>query len=497
MIRRIAFALSLGLGLVLGLLWLMGSQNSVALADPGILYVAPGGDCGGATPCYATVQTAVDAASEGDVIKIAQGTYTAVQNVPSLNTATFTATQIVAITKSVTIRGGYATADWDTPDPVSHPTTLDAQGQGRVLVITGDIAPTIEALYITDGDATGLGGTSWAGVGGGVYVNNATALISSNVVYSNTADAGGGLYLGYTNATLNNNTVSSNTARLSAGGLYLYSSPATLNDNIVSGNTSSGWGGGLLVSYSNAMLRGNIVTSNTGVWGGGVCLDGINPTLGGNTIYSNTAECGGGVFLYHSDATLSDNTIYSNIAANQGGGLWLEGETPTLINNVVADNQATRLGSGIFIARSSPRLLHTTIARNSGGDGSGLYVTDDGYGNYSTVTMTNTIIVSHTVGITATAGNTATLNSTLWYANGTDYNSNVFHTNDHTGDPAFANPFAWDYHLTASSAAIDAGVDAGVTTDIDGDTRPQGSAPDLGADELRMWRTYLPVALRK
>lgn len=32
-------------------------------------YVASGGDCGGATPCYPTVQQAVDAADAGDWIK--------------------------------------------------------------------------------------------------------------------------------------------------------------------------------------------------------------------------------------------------------------------------------------------------------------------------------------------------------------------------------------------------------------------------------------------
>jgi len=40
-----------------------------------ILYVASSGSCGGRTPCYSTIQTAVDTASSGATIRIAQGTY--------------------------------------------------------------------------------------------------------------------------------------------------------------------------------------------------------------------------------------------------------------------------------------------------------------------------------------------------------------------------------------------------------------------------------------
>ncbi len=49
-------------------------------------------------------------------------------------------------------------------------------------------------------------------------------------------------------------------------------------------------------------------------------------------------------------------------------------------------------------------------------------------------------------------------------------------------DPLFVG--GGDYHLTASSPCIDAGAYAGApTTDIDGDTRPDGAGCDMGADE--------------
>jgi hypothetical protein len=93
-------------------------------------------------------------------------------------------------------------------------------------------------------------------------------------------------------------------------------------------------------------------------------------------------------------------------------------------------------------------------------------------------------------------GNTATLNATLWHGNTTPWSGNVISTSVHGGDPAFAPD---GYHLTDSSAAIAPGVNAGVATDIDGDRRPQppGGGYDLGADEFRQWRIYLPVILNE
>ena len=150
---------------------------------------------------------------------------------------------------------------------------------------------------------------------------------------------------------------------------------------------------------------------------------------------------------------------------------------------------------------SKPSLRHTTLARNTGGDGSGVFVTDAG-STPSTVVLTNTILVSHTVGITATAGSKATLEGTLWgsdsWANGTDLGGDgdiITGTVNIWGDPAFVNPDGGDYHIGPDSAAIDAGMNAGVVTDIDGDLRPIGAGYDIGADEYAVC-TYLPLAVK-
>lgn len=523
---HLTLALTAGLLTLAGALLLLGmlGQPPTAQANPGTLYVAPTGDdsnpCSSSQPCR-TVQHAVDVAASGDEIRVASGVYSDVSVYPRADiTTTGIVTQVVYISKTVTIRGGYS-PDFSAWNPDANPSTLDAQGKGRVLYITGNISPTIEGLRITGGNAAGMGGSFWgfdtgggmyvitaagtfsntwvfnnsAAIGGGLYLGQSSATISSNIVASNTATWGGGPYLYQSPATLSGNTVTSNTADSDGGGLYLYSSPATLSGNTVISNVAK-YGGGLNLNFSdNAIIRDNTIFSNMARnSGGGVNLYQSAAVLNGNRVFSNTAPSGGGLYLLYSAAALNGNIIISNTATSSGGGLYLWGSSSILTNNVIADNRANS-GNGLYIAGSSPGVLHTTIARNTGGDGSGIFITNIA-ATRSTVALTNTILISQTVGITVTTGttNTATLNGVLWYSNTTNYGGPgaITVTNAITGNPAFA---ADGYHLTAFSAAIDQGVDAGVTTDIDGQTRPIGR-PDLGADEWGM-RVFLPLVLKK
>jgi len=427
---------------------------------------------------YPTVQTAVDAAQPGDLVKVA-GTCSAVNSYGDL-------AQVVYLDKSLTIRGGYTTTNWTTPDLAAHPTTLDAHGEGRVLYITGDISPTIQGLRITGGDAQGLGGhIGGDDSGGGIYINAARPVITGNVVFSNTAALGGGLYLNASAATITGNAVTSNTTQDSGGGLYLYwSNGATLHKNTIAANLAD-FGGGAFLHHSGATLGENTISNNLARKdSGGVSVGSSSATLRANVISGNQANhTAGGLSFYSCDgALLEGNVIAANTAGHNAGGMWLDASDVMLVNNAVVKNEAGAAGSGVYVQAASAQMAHTTIAQNSGGDGSGLHVVGS-HPNYSTVALTNTIIAGHRVGVTVTAGNEAWLNATLWHGNAitdTGGAGSVNRLNDHHGDPAFA---ADGYHLTPGSAAIDQGVNAGVTTDIDGQTRPNGGY-DLGADEF-------------
>ena len=52
-----------------------GSSLSFKTSDASTMYVSKDGVCGGMSPCYTSIQAAIDVADTGVVIRIAQGTY--------------------------------------------------------------------------------------------------------------------------------------------------------------------------------------------------------------------------------------------------------------------------------------------------------------------------------------------------------------------------------------------------------------------------------------
>ena len=528
--RGLLVAFGLAMAMVLLLIFAVGVP--FAQAGGTIRYVATTGsdadnDCANSgNPC-ATVQYAVDVANEGDEVRVAAGTYTGVQARQAI-------TQVVYISKTVIVRGGYTT-DWQTSDPDANRTTLNAEGQGRVMVITGTIAPTVEGLRMTGGNASGLGGTTGGGheydAGGGLYVHTASPVISNCAIISNTADEGfgGGLFLDKSEAVIENNMILGNSAG-AGGGLSAIGGPSyypTLTGNIVVSNTAS-TGAGLYIGAIRGTLTENVIQNNLAdSSGGGLHIGGFSGTLQGNTVQDNVAgKYGGGLYIHGSMPTLIGNTVQRNTAGSsseegQGGGLYLEADSSTLAGNTIVNNVATGpddggYGGGLYLYRHEQLgLINNVIAFNSagnGGEGDGLYTrcqwgsqwplcphvrmyhntfADNGEAaivatGHSWLTLYNNIISGSLVGIrTTSSAPTVFADHTLWYPeiDIAEVGNTITTTHDIIGDPAFINPLASNYHIGPGSAAIDAGADIGETIDIDGDPRPLGLRPDIGADE--------------
>lgn len=368
---------------------------------------------------YSSVQAAVDAAHPGDIIEVAQGTY---HDIHARNGIT----QVLYISKSVTVRGGYST-DFSTWDPARYVTTLDAQGQGRAVVVAGDAVPTIEGLRITGGNANGLGGGTLGQDAGGGLAAFGSLVISGCRIYSNVADTGAGVYAA-ASLTVTNSAVMSNIAANTGGGICLYQATAYFSNTSLSSNTA-GWKGGGLYAYRGHLTARRLVVSN-------------------------------------------------NRTNTEGGGVYLSYASPSITNLALVGNYAATGGSGLYAYNSSPCLRHATIAGNL--ESSGLYVIGSGIAS-----LTNTIIANHAhdPGVQVVAGGAAVLSTTLWDGNASNWSGTpVTHAADYTGHAALT---ADGYHLLPASDAVDRATACGVVaTDIDGDPRPLGNGCDIGADEM-------------
>jgi uncharacterized repeat protein (TIGR01451 family)/CSLREA domain-containing protein len=468
-----------------------------------IRYVASDGadgqnTCGySANPC-ATIQHAVDVAGDGNEIRVAAGTYTGAQTVIDSRTG-YTYTQVVFITKTLTLRGGYDANDWGAnPDPAANPTVIDAERQGRCVSIVGDWpypAVTVDGFTITGGDYTGL-----------------------HNVGESEQDRGGGLYAYRSGLTLRNCVVSDNVAsrddNSQGGGLYLWPSsadPGILVENTHVISNSSESGGGLYASdvSSPITITRSTFQDNTADYYGGMALPSVNVplTILGTDFLSNTAQTGdvGGVYVQlYSNADLHMDRVrfQNNHAEREKAALLLtagynaDGPRARLSNVLFSGNRLTSTGDDdavIYISQGSNAtgldisLSHVTAADNQAP--TFLYAEAWGADHWATMTLTNTLLVSFTNGFAAYegSGGEALIRHTNTMTDGV---TTLHHTVAGTPTLQAINPLSGDpkldatYHLQVGSDAIDAGVEAGVDHDLDGDFRPQGPAPDVGADEF-------------
>jgi hypothetical protein len=332
---------------------------------------------------YPTIQEAVDASTApSDVIKVA-GHCSATNSYGGLS-------QVVYLSRTLTLRGGYTTTDWLVPDPAANPTTLDAEGNGRGIYIAGVISLTIEGVSIT-------GGRPPAGDdnGGGVYVATATLTLSDSFVSSNQAYAGGGLSVVNGRATLISNTIVANDATRGCGGIFIDRSSTQITRNRIVTNSTEGDGGGLCIWDSTASLDGNIVAGNSAdlQWGGGIYMYGSDAVLARNIIQANTVVYnGGGMAALESSVVLSDNVFQGNSAYN-GGGLFLTLANATVSGNSVLSNTATGDGGGASVGDSEVAFIGNLVSFNSASIGGAVSLIGGQITVDRDVVMSNTAVI--------------------------------------------------------------------------------------------------------
>ena len=261
------------------------------------------------------------------------------------------------------------------------------------------------------------------------------------------------------------------------GGVYVNAGAPVIAGNVITDNFARNYGGGLYAEGATLVLTANDVLSNRVTYGGGglYLSEGV-AWLHGNRIADNRASYGGGVEVDHTTCTATANLLVNN----QANSAWMisgMAGRARLVNNVVANNN----GAAVRIYQYRVEMVHNTIAFNGDRAVEGWYT--------ATLTLTNNIIAHNHRGVSTILGSQAAGDYNLFWQNP----SNSF-TGTHAivADPRLAPD---GYHLGPGSAAMDAATNAGVTDDVDGDRRPIGPAPDIGADERRIY-VQVPLVLR-
>jgi hypothetical protein len=322
-------------------------------ASPAVIHVD---DSGGGD--YLTIQEGIAAASEGDTLLVAPGTYTG----PLNRGLDFGGTNIV-------LRG--------TAGPDS--TIIDCGGADRGFHFhTGETASSVlEGFTITHGYA----GTELEpeGSGGGILCENASSPTITGVVFlENDGYWGGGITCESSSApSLANCSFLDNTSH-EGGGMLCMSDPAPAvvaclftgnsgwamtaisSSPVVTGCTFTGNHGGAINGYGGGSprLEDCVVSGNSG-WGS-MCTF-CDPTIVGCTFSENSA---GGVLCLFTSSSIS-NTTFSN---NGGHAIMCqEYGLPTITNCIMAFSG----GHGVYCEEGllvQPTVTHSCVFGNAGGD---------------------------------------------------------------------------------------------------------------------------------
>lgn len=347
---------------------------------------------------FATIQEAVDAAVEGDVVCVQPGTYSA--------SISFGPVDISLVSldgaESTILSGGEVVIDGGSEAMVMDGFTIQDctwTYYGAVALIASDA--TLQNLIISGNinDGFGVGGL---GIWGGSPTVRHTRISDNQNMESNS-----GLYIG------------------AGGGVAMSGASPLFDDVVISGNQAGNQGGGVLVSDStptflNVRIEGNSTDNREG--GGGVYASVSTLTFLNSTVVNNEA---------HTNVFVVDYYGWGSTYVGDGAGFYLSSSTLSFTNGVIADNVSDGgKGGAFYLADSSITVTNTVVSANSAVAGSVIW--SDG----GTATLQNSAVSDNPGGQFGMIVNPLGAGANL------------------TVDPQFLDG---DYHLEANSPLVDAG----------------------------------------
>jgi hypothetical protein len=262
-------------------------------ADASTHLVLPDG-----TGDFPTIQAAIDAAEDGDVIELADGTFRGSGN------------RSIQLTKGLTIRSA-------SGDP--ERCIIDCEGEysapARGLAVYGPATPLIQGLKVMHGFEESSAGA--AAVSCGANATFLDCVFSDNV--TEWSQNGGGVCCYDCSPVFVGCRFERNVNPGAGGGVAVWGQSAPRFERcIFSENTTGGGGGGCSVDFGSAVEFSECVFwGNSAIWGAAVSCYESGARLDGCTIVGNTASAqGGGLSLNETSSLDLSNTI---LAFNQGG----------------------------------------------------------------------------------------------------------------------------------------------------------------------------------
>lgn len=301
-----------------------------------------------------SLREAVAVAQAGDEIKFQA----------NLAGTTITLTGTIFIGKSITINGNYKLA-------------ISGGDKVRIFTVGNHANVTMKNLdlgnaYINEQPSP------WTGVGGAIYVSNASLELDNCYIHNSRAyssGAGVGVIDGV--LVVNNSLIAANKASLGGGGIYANASRIKISNTKFNLNTAPGIGspglGGALVMMGGTleMSDSSIYKSSSGSKGGAIYLYGFTDsifTIRDSAIHNNSSQTGGGIYNQEGKLNLINSTLSNNHATAGSGGALSNHADAFLRNVTVTANTATADAGGIDSVAGGVNFGNTIIAGNSGGN---------------------------------------------------------------------------------------------------------------------------------
>jgi len=300
-----------------------------------------------------TIQAGIDAAGSGDVVLVADGTWTGPGNREldfdgrAISVASANGPGNCVIDCGGDQYDGFIMDGGEGPGSVVRGFTIR---NGHFGIETASTSPVITGNVIT-------------GCAGGIHASTGSQLITGNTISGcRMSGISGGFFYntGYSwEPVITGNTITGN----GGDGISFYSeygfAHVEISTNIIEGNGGQGIGVGGHISIT---VTGNTISGNSG---GGVRAAGgeTAATVEGNVITGNSAERGAGVYM--TGGELRNNLIQDNHASLEGGGIYTHYFTSTITNCTVVGNSAGSRGGGIHLNGGIDLLVASCIIRGN------------------------------------------------------------------------------------------------------------------------------------